>query len=32
MELLIMIAAGLASGMLNAVAGGGTFISLPALI
>lgn len=32
MELLIMIAAGLAFGMLNAVAGGGTFISLPALI
>ncbi|MBM3603563.1 MAG: sulfite exporter TauE/SafE family protein [Alphaproteobacteria bacterium] len=32
MELLILIAAGLASGMLNAVAGGGTFISLPALI
>lgn len=32
MEMPILIAAGLASGMLNAVAGGGTFISLPALI
>lgn len=32
MELVVLIAAGLASGMLNAVAGGGTFISLPALI
>ncbi|MCT4334891.1 sulfite exporter TauE/SafE family protein [Paracoccus sp. YLB-12] len=31
-ELLLLIAAGFVSGMLNAVAGGGTFVSLPALI
>ncbi len=31
-ELILLVAAGLASGLLNAVAGGGTFISLPALI
>ena len=31
-DLLLLIAAGLAAGLLNAVAGGGTFISLPALI
>jgi uncharacterized membrane protein YfcA len=31
-EILVLIAAGLASGVLNAIAGGGTFISFPALI
>ncbi|MBY6135941.1 sulfite exporter TauE/SafE family protein [Nocardioides marinus] len=31
-ETLLLAAAGLAAGMLNAVAGGGTFLSLPALI
>lgn len=32
MDIVVLIAAGLLSGALNAVAGGGTFISLPALI
>lgn len=31
-DILVLIAAGLASGALNAIAGGGTFISFPALI
>jgi len=31
-EILLLAVAGFASGLLNAVAGGGTFISLPALI
>jgi uncharacterized membrane protein YfcA len=31
-DIALLIAAGLAAGLLNAVAGGGTFISLPALI
>ncbi len=31
-ELLLLFAAGLVSGMLNAVAGGGSFISFPALL
>ncbi|WP_410219364.1 sulfite exporter TauE/SafE family protein [Paracoccus sp. (in: a-proteobacteria)] len=31
-ELILLIAAGAAAGVLNAVAGGGTFISLPVLI
>lgn len=31
-ELMLLIAAGFVSGLLNAVAGGGTFVSLPALI
>lgn len=31
-DILLLAAAGLAAGMLNAVAGGGTFLSLPALI
>ena len=31
-EILLLCLAGLAAGLLNAVAGGGTFISLPALI
>ncbi|WP_428646441.1 sulfite exporter TauE/SafE family protein [Roseibium sp.] len=32
LEILLLAVAGFASGLLNAVAGGGTFISLPALI
>ena len=32
MEMLVLIVAGFAAGVLNAVAGGGTFLSLPALI
>lgn len=32
MDLFLLMAAGLAAGFLNAVAGGGTFLSLPALI
>ena len=32
MEHLILILAGLAAGALNAVAGGGTFLSFPALV
>lgn len=31
-EILLLVIAGLAAGMLNAVAGGGTFLSFPALI
>nr|WP_315982568.1 TSUP family transporter [Aliamphritea spongicola] len=31
-ELLLLFAAGIISGMLNAVAGGGSFISFPALL
>lgn len=32
LETLVLIGAGLAAGMLNAIAGGGTFISFPALV
>lgn len=31
-ELLLLIVAGFASGVLNAVAGGGTFITFPVLV
>ena len=31
-EIFLLAAAGLASGLLNSIAGGGTFLSLPALI
>lgn len=32
LDIIVLILAGLAAGLLNAVAGGGTFLSLPALI